>query len=75
MTALRVRPAADADTDAAAEYYAREASLDVALRFLTALREAYERLVEHPGIGPEVQGFDARVAGLRYWPIPGFERF
>lgn len=48
MTALRVRPEADHATDTIADYYAREAGVDVALRFLEAIDQAYTRLLEHP---------------------------
>lgn len=73
MTTLRVRPAADRDTDEAAEHYAREAGIDVALRFLDAVELAYRRIVESPWAGAPVTAFEARLAGLRFWPVPGFE--
>lgn len=75
MTRLVVRPLADADIDAAADYYAQEANLDVALRFLGALDQAFERLRGHPQIGAEVRAIRPRLAGLRFWPVPGFERY
>lgn len=73
MTALRVRPEADRDTDQAADYYAREANLDLGLRFLGAVEAAYARLLEHPHIGSTVASFHPRLSGLRFWPVPGFE--
>jgi len=75
VTRLHVRPAAEADADLAADYYAREANIDVALRFLAAVDRAYERLREHPYLGTEVKFFRARLLGLRFWPVPGFERY
>ena len=75
MTGIRIRPLAEADTDSAADYYAREAGLDNALRFLDALDRAYERLRRHPCIGAEVRPSRARLTGLRFWPVPGFERY
>jgi plasmid stabilization system protein ParE len=48
---LVVRPLADADTDSAADYLAREANLDVALRFLSALDSAYDRSGSVPDPG------------------------
>lgn len=72
---LVVRPLADTDTDAAADYLAREANLDVALRFLHALENAYSQLREHPLLGTEVKAFRVRLLGLRFWLVPGFERY
>lgn len=72
---LVVRPLADADTDSAADYLARAANLDVALRFLSALDRAYDRLCEHPLIGAEIKAFRSRLFGLRFWPVPEFERY
>lgn len=73
MTALRVRPEADRDTDQAADFYLREAGLEIALRFLDAVDRAYQRLVEHPLIGTPVTAFEPRLEPLRSWPVPGFE--
>ncbi|HKX45734.1 MAG TPA: type II toxin-antitoxin system RelE/ParE family toxin [Planctomycetota bacterium] len=75
MTKLRVRPEADRDTDQAADFYAREAGIDVALQFLAAVDQAYQRLVEHPHVGASVQAFEPRLAELRFWPVPGFESY
>lgn len=75
MTALRIRPEADRDADEAAEYLAIEANLDIAIQFLAALERAYQRLVEHPLVGAPVRVFDPRLSGLRFWPVPGFERY
>ena len=75
MTTLRVRPEADRDTDLAADFYAREADIDVALQFLSAVDQAYQRLVEHPHIGTSVKAFEPRLADLRFWPVPGFESY
>ncbi|TAJ16180.1 MAG: type II toxin-antitoxin system RelE/ParE family toxin [Planctomycetota bacterium] len=75
VTALRIRPQADRDTDQAADFYAREADIDVALRFLAAVDQAYQRLVEHPHVGTPVKAFEPRLAELRFWPVPGFESY
>jgi len=72
---LVVRPLAEADTDAAADYLAGEGGMDLALRFLDAVERAYGRLVEYPRIGAEVHAFASRLPGLRFWPVPTFERF
>ena len=73
MNRLLIRPEADRDTDLVADYFARVANVDVALRFLNALSEGYERLQEHPYVGTRVTTFDTRLPELRFWPVPGFE--
>lgn len=75
MTALRVRPQAHEDVRAAADYFASEANMDVAIRFVAAVEEAYTRLVQHPLIGTEVKAFQPRLVGMRYWPVAGFDSF
>jgi len=75
VTAIRVRPQADRDTDAAAEFLACEANLDVALQFLAAVERAYQRLVDHPHVGIPVKAFEPRLPQLRFWAVPGFETF
>ncbi len=48
---LVVRPKADEDVEEQARHYAREASLNIALRFYAAVDGAYDTLREHPEIG------------------------
>ena len=68
---LRVRPAADADLDAAAAYIARD-SLTHALRFLDAVGVAFEQIRAHPERWPEY-GFTApELASVRRCFVPGF---
>jgi toxin ParE1/3/4 len=75
VTRLRIRPLADRDTDEVAEYLAREANLDVALRFLWGVESTYGRIVAHAEAGSPVHAFDTRLAGLRHWPVDGFEQY
>lgn len=75
MNRLLIRPEADRDTDFVFDYFARVANVDVALRFLNALSEGYERLQEHPHVGTRVKSFDPRLPELRFWPVPGFETY
>jgi len=75
MTDLRIRPQADRDTDAAADFLAQEANLDIGLQFLAAVEIAYQRLAALPLAGSPVRTFEPRLSGLRYWPVPGFERY
>jgi toxin ParE1/3/4 len=58
---IRLESARQDERDAVA--YAREAGLDVALRFAEALRNAYRSIGEQPGIGSP-----------RYGNLLGFER-
>jgi toxin ParE1/3/4 len=75
VTALRIRPQADRDVDEAADYYAREANVDVALRFLAAVEETYLRLCAHPLGAPAVSAFNPRLTGLRFCPVSRFESY
>jgi toxin ParE1/3/4 len=75
VTALRVRPQADQDVDGITEYYAREANVDVAIRFLTALEETYDRLRRHPLSGTTVDVVAARLVGLRFVFVRDFESY
>jgi toxin ParE1/3/4 len=75
VTRLRIRPEADRDIDQAADNYAREANVDVALRFLGAIEETYSRLCRHPQSGHPVLADSPRLAGLRFALVPGFERY
>ena len=68
------RPAAEEDIDDFFFYLALDcANVAAASRFLDALQGAYVGLTENPDIGV-VQDFNrSELAGLRVWPIPGFE--
>jgi len=75
MTAhYRVRPAADTDLDDQAAYLAREASLDIALRFYDAAAVTFEQIARMPGIGERRPTANPRLEGLRVWRIQGFEK-
>jgi toxin ParE1/3/4 len=67
-----IRPAADRDLDSQAEYLAREASLETALRFYDAAATTFEKLAGMPGLGEPRESADPRLAGLRVWRIEGF---
>lgn len=49
-------------------------NLDAAERFLDAAEAAFARLLEMPEIGVAREYRNERFAGLRLWPISGFER-
>ena len=46
-----VLPSADRDLDLQADYLADEASLEIALRFLTAAHKTFSLLAAHPNMG------------------------
>ncbi len=74
MRGLYVLPRADADVDEAAEYYAERGSLEVALRFLSAVQAAYHFICENPEAPPRGQYRSVALQGIRWWRVPGFER-
>jgi toxin ParE1/3/4 len=53
------------DERQAIQYYAREAGLDVALRFREALREAYQAIGERPAAGSSRYADLVGIRGLR----------
>ena len=75
MRPLRVLPRADADVDEAAEYYAEEASLEVALRFLGAVQQVYEFVRSNPEAGSPGQYESRELQGMRRWPVPRFDSY
>jgi toxin ParE1/3/4 len=70
---VRIRPRADAEIDALADYIADD-SQDAAMRFLDAVQDAFTLLGEQPGVGSKRYAHLPRLDGLRVWPVPGFER-
>jgi len=67
------RPRAKQDLLEQAFFIAND-NLDAAERFLDAAEAAFARLLEMPEIGGARAYRNERLAGLRLWPIPGFER-
>jgi len=55
-------------------YLGEEASEEVALRFIDAVDAAFRRLADTPEIGRLREFRSARLAALRSWPVPGFEK-
>jgi toxin ParE1/3/4 len=69
-----VRSAARDDILRQFRYYLIEQKVpDVALRFLAAAEEAIRAVANDPGIGSPRLFPDAKLTGLRSWPVPGFE--
>jgi toxin ParE1/3/4 len=68
------RPRATRDLDETASFIAQD-SPDAAFRFLEAAERAFGQLAGTPGLGGVWETDDPRLAGLRVWPIPGFEKY
>lgn len=75
MSGIQVRPLAQQDILASAEYLDSEAGFDVAERFLRAVRAEFEALAKMPRSGA-LCGFMSRDArDMRRWSVTGFERW
>ena len=72
MKPVRVRPRADTEIDALADYIAQD-SLDTALRFLDAVQKTFDLIGEQPGIGSPRYAHLPMLEGLRVWAVFGFE--
>jgi len=74
MKPVRVRPLADREVDAHADYIARD-DLSAAARFLDAVQAAYDRIGESPGIGSTRYAHLPLLESLRMWAVPDFENY
>ncbi len=70
----RIQPLADRDLDDHVQYL-REREPAAALRFIDAVFDTFETLSENPEIGAPRPFDSPALAGLRLWPVPGFERW
>lgn len=67
-------PAAREDILAQFRYYALDQGVpDVGYRFLDAVEAAIARIGEMPAIGAPQHFETPALAGVRAWPVPGFE--
>jgi toxin ParE1/3/4 len=62
---VRLRELAHRDTEAAVDYYIREAGPEVALAFLEALRIAYRMIADHPTAESPRPAHELALPGLR----------
>lgn len=69
-----ILPAADRDLDDQAGYLAREAGIELALRFYDAAATSFANLAQMPGIGERWESTNPHLALLRVFRIIGFER-
>ncbi|OMQ46716.1 type II toxin-antitoxin system RelE/ParE family toxin [Ensifer sp. 1H6] len=59
------RELARSDVDAAVDYYAREAAIDVTLGFIDALQAAYDLIASHPESGSLRYSYELGLPDLR----------
>ncbi|MBS1827102.1 MAG: type II toxin-antitoxin system RelE/ParE family toxin [Acidobacteria bacterium] len=67
-----LKPKADLDLDAYGSYLAREANIDVALRFYDEARRTFALLAAQPNMGWKARVRHAKLAGLRLFRVSGF---
>jgi toxin ParE1/3/4 len=66
------RVAAQRDAEQIVADYVEQAGVDVALRFVDALEDAYRLIGENPGAGSPRYGLTLDLPGLRSWRVRGF---
>lgn len=71
--AYRVLPAAGRDLDDQADYLARHAGLETALRYYDAAAATFERIARMPALGERHESLEPRLAGLRVQRIDDFK--
>ena len=69
-----IKPKADQDLDDYADYLAREATVDVALDFLSASHETFALLAENPQIGWQSRLNNPTLKALRVFRVSQFEK-
>jgi toxin ParE1/3/4 len=55
-------------------WYAESASIEVADRFLASAQDTLERLAAAPESGALIEVTREELAGMRRWPVKGFEK-
>ena len=71
MTAVAVRPAAEADLSAIIDHYLVAAGIEIATGFLTAWDRCMDHLAGFPASGSPRLAEKLEIAGLRIWPVKG----
>jgi toxin ParE1/3/4 len=69
-----ILPAADRDLDEQAEYYLGRNSPETAARWYDQTAATFEFLAKQSGIGTVRKTRKRELAGVRVWPVDGFER-
>src|SRR6266852_1464528 len=75
MTGVQKHSAAKRDLVQHYIYLFDNAGLEVAERFLLQAEKSFVSLSRHPKMGIELQLRRSELAGLRKWPVKGFESF
>lgn len=71
---LIISPEADADTDEIAFYLALQ-NEELSLRFLAAVKETIEFLLENPNAGRQRDRPSINRLPIRQWPVRGFSNY
>jgi toxin ParE1/3/4 len=74
VSSIRKRESAQRDLTEQFVWYAENAGIDVAERFLSAADATLKQLSRTPRIGALIHPRNQELAGLRRWPVEGFER-
>jgi toxin ParE1/3/4 len=56
-------------------YYIGERNFDAAERFAIAIKQDLKQLVGMPGMGAMREFSNPRLAGIRTWPVKGFNNY
>ena len=70
-----LRPPVADDLEKHVEYLDEQASPEVSDRYLTSVYAAFDQLAQMPGIGASRDYLNARLTGLRMWPVPDFSKY
>jgi toxin ParE1/3/4 len=70
---LLIQQAAEHDILSQIEWYASQGAPGTASRFSSAVMQAIEALVRMPNAGAPKATANPQLAGLRTWPVKGFE--
>jgi toxin ParE1/3/4 len=54
-------------------YLAEAAGMETAERFLSSAEKSFGDLAQHPGMGARLALRSPKLAGLRKWPVSGFD--
>ncbi|PZM13809.1 type II toxin-antitoxin system RelE/ParE family toxin [Rhizobium tubonense] len=70
---LTIQPAARADVLKQMQHYSEVGREDVAERFFNGIRQSIDEMMLSPNAGSPRQFDSAVLAGMRSWPIKGFD--
>lgn len=70
--AIVLREAADDDISFATTFYTKESSVEITLRFLASLEQAFQGISKQPAIGSPRFAHELDLPGLRSWLLPDF---